>query len=430
MKSIHFIFCVATVFILVSCTTSQEKVSNQYDYEQYLIVENNIPLKNAQNEKLFWETKLKNNPSQYPYLSKIAGYEAALFEATGSIEHLVAAGQILEELNKKTKYSNASYLRGLARNYISQHRFKEALDLLKKGETNGEKLLNTKKMLFDVSLELGNYDEAKQYLFEFRNVKDFDYLIRISKWSDYKGNLKNAISYMEMATRIAEADKNEALMQWSYTNLADFYGHNNQIKDSYEHYLKALAINPNDAYAKKGIAWILYSHEHKPKEALRILDSIIKNYHSPDYYLLKAEIEEFIDNDKAKKENIEKFIAVTSDQRYGAMYNKYIIGLYVEDLKMHEKAFTISKQEIEARPTPQSYDLLAWTYFNANQPKKALEIVQQNIVGKTFEPEVQYHMAEIYKANGMAKLTMKLKEELLESSYELGPLMERKIQQL
>ena len=48
-----------------------------------------------------------------------------------------------------------------------------------------------------------------------------------------------------------------------------------------------------DAYAKKGIAWIVYSYEKNPDEALRILNSVTNTFFAPDYYLLKADIFEY-----------------------------------------------------------------------------------------------------------------------------------------
>ncbi|MDO1498919.1 hypothetical protein Q2T40_00610 [Winogradskyella maritima] len=137
---------------------------------------------------------------------------------------------------------------------------------------------------------MGNYDTARAQLDSIKDMTDFGYLIRLAKWNDYKGDLDATIRFMEKAMKKVETAKNESLKLWSYTNLADYYGHAGRIKDSYNHYLKALEIDPGNAYAKKGIAWIVFSHENRPKGAMRILDSVTKNYKSPDYYLLKAEI--------------------------------------------------------------------------------------------------------------------------------------------
>ena len=50
-------------------------------------------------------------------------------------------------------------------------------------------------------------------------------------------------------------------MIWTFSNLGDLNGHAGNIKTSYDYYLKTLAVDPNNSYALKGIAWIAFSHE-------------------------------------------------------------------------------------------------------------------------------------------------------------------------
>ena len=179
---------------------------------------------------------------------------------------------------------------------------------MQKAERNAEKRKATQMMLFDVYMELGNDQSAEAYLEKNKNLNDFDYLIRLAKWSDHKGNLNNAITYFEMAKRIAESVNNENQLQWIYSNLGDVYGHANRLHDSYAHYLKALKLNPEDTYSLKGIAWIIYSHERNPAEALRILKSITNQNQSPDYLLLKAEIAEYMNDLMAKNDYLEDYL--------------------------------------------------------------------------------------------------------------------------
>jgi tetratricopeptide (TPR) repeat protein len=235
---------------------------------------------------------------------------------------------------------------------------------------------------------------------------------------------------MEKATLIAESSNLKGMKQWSYTNLADFYGHAGNINKSYNYFLKALELDPNDAYAKKGIAWIIYSHENNPEEALSILSHITSYYQAPDYNLLKAEIADFQNNTELKSNALLKYQEAVSNKQYGDMYNSYNVTLFTDDLSLPEIALDLAKQEVENRATPQSYDLLAWSYLKIGNFEKANQITEKFVDGKTFEPAVLYHVAEIYKAVGKTDKVQPIKEELLASIYELGPLMEQKIKQL
>lgn len=432
MKPFNYI--IITLLVLTfGCkneTDTPKHITSKEDYNTYLQFTKNEKLDAAEQDYLFWEKKLEKAPDQFPYLAKAAASQSLLFQKTGKIEHLIHAEHKLIAANEATGYKNSGYLRGLARNYISQHKFKEALGLLKKAEENGDKLKSTQKMLFDVYLELGNTAEAKSYLDRIENYKDFDFLIRLSKWNDHEGNLDKAILYLEKATELVEASKNQGLMQWAYTNLADYYGHAGKIKASYNHYLKALQIDPTDAYAKKGIAWIVYSHEKNADEALRILNAITKTYQAPDYHLLKAEIAEFKGDTQLKANALNDYKTAVSNASYGDMYNKYNALLLAEDKTKTAEALKIANKEIENRPTAQSYDLLAWTYYNHGDVDGAIEVIEQHVVGKTFEPEVVYHIAEIYKANGNEEMAKHFKKDLLESSFELGPVLMKTIENI
>ncbi|WP_456437155.1 tetratricopeptide repeat protein [Psychroserpens sp.] len=422
------------VFVLVLFMNCKEEtktqITNENDYKAYLNVSENKTLERAKQNEVFWSEKLEQTPSQFPYIGKLASTYSNCFSATGNVYYLKKAEDHLLKVNEITKYNNASYLKNLAFNYISQHKFKEALSHLTKAVLIGEDIQETNKMLFDVHLELGNYELARKYLLTFKNFSDFDYLIRLSKWSDHRGNLDAAITYMEKAMVIAEASNLAHLKLWSYTNIADFYGHAGDIEKSYAYFLKALTLDPNDAYAKKGIAWIVYSHEKNPKEALRILNVVTETYFAPNYFLLKAEIAEYMNNEIMVKEQLALYKNAMENKAYGDMYNKYNVLLYNDSKTKIEDAITIAKIEVENRPTPQSYDLLAWSYFNNGNLNEALQIVDKYIIDKTYEPEILYHVAEIYKAAGKRKAVVPLKEELLASIYELGPTMEAKILKL
>lgn len=414
-----------------SCNTKQEpsKVTNYEDYNAYLELDNSV-LDKAQSEKKFWKEKLEKNPTQHTYLQPLAAANNQLFDVTGNIEYLKEAETYLLKANEIAKENNASLLRGLARNYITQHRFKEALTVLKKAEKNGENLKGTQKMLFDVHLELGNVTLAENYLNEITNMNDFDYLIRLSKWSDHKGDLDAAIKYMEKAKSKAEEANNKGLKLWSYSNLADYYGHAGRIQDSYEHYLKTLALDPNYNYALKGIAWITFSYEKDIERTNEILDAISAKHLTPDIYLFKADVADYQSNEAEKEKNMNAYFELIRTNNYGVMYHKYNTLIYAERPNTKEKALELAKEEVANRPTAGSYDLLAWTYLENGDAKKALDIAQKHVIGKTHEPEAQYHIAKIYKANNMTEEATKLKQALSESVFELGPNMEDKIASL
>ncbi|MBO6830583.1 hypothetical protein [Allomuricauda sp.] len=429
MKATKFytIFMLMLLF-LVSCQQKETEFrTNSQDYDQFLASE---PVKTTSKYFDLWDNKIKSDSLQLLSLGNVAGEYNRFFSGTGNIRYLKDAEQSLKRAVEIAAIGKAGYLRALARNYISQHRFREALDLAEKARKFGSGVKETQSLLFDLHMELGNYDLANQYLDSIQNMSDFGYLIRVAKWNDHKGDLDTAINFMEKAMAKAESSKNKGLQLWSYTNLADFYGHAGRIEESYNLYLRALNIDPQNAYAKKGIAWIVYSHERNGKEALRILDSIMQKNQSPEYYLLKAEIADFMENDMQRVQALDDYYKIVGNNpQYGDMYNAYNVDFLLE-MDVEQKAYKLAQEEVNNRPTPESYGWLAYSLLHLGENKKALELIEKHVMGATFEPAILHQAAEIYKANGKMEKVRELKQELMEAAYELGPIKEAQIASL
>ncbi|SDQ65139.1 tetratricopeptide repeat protein [Flagellimonas zhangzhouensis] len=411
--------------IFSSCDTSESTFkTNQEDYEPYLATKT---VKTTSKYFELWNSKIKPDSLQLLSLGNVASEYNRFFKSTGDVQYLKKAEECLQRAVEIATVGKSGYLRALARNYISQHRFKEALVLAKEARELGSGLNETQSLLFDLHMELGDYTLANQYLDSIKNLSDFGYLIRVAKWNDHKGDLDTAIQFMEKAKQKAESSNNQGLKQWSYTNLADFYGHAGRISDSYNMYLQALKIDPQNAYAKKGIAWIVYSHERNGEEALRILDEVMQNHEAPENYLLQAEIASYLNKDILQLQALDDYFKKTnSSNDYGSMYNAYNVDFYINaDIK--NRAYQLAQEEVRNRPTPESYSLLAYSLLHLGKEEKAMELIDAHVANATFEPALLQMAAEIYKANGKTEKVSKLKKELLEATFELGPVKEATI---
>ncbi|WP_130735866.1 CDC27 family protein [Flavobacterium sp. J27] len=430
-NKMHIISLLIGIVFMVGCNSDKPlQITHKNDFQKYLSTKENNKLKNIEKDIDFWEKKYNEAPNQFTYLLTLSGLYSQRFEIDGAIQDLLHSETLLLECNKRVNGEKAGIHRSIAKNYISQHRFREALSHLEKAYKLGENKKGTQKMLFDVYMELGNYDLAEEKLTAIKDFKDFDYLIRLAKWNDHKGDLDTAIQVMEKAMVMVEKTKNEDLKLWLYSNIADFYGHAGRIQESYDYYLKTLAIDVNNTYALKGIAWISFSYERNTAQALEIINYIESKHLVPDLYLLKADIYDYNGNTKEKQLALNDYFAVLSKHNYGDMYNKYNALLYAETPGETEKAFALANKEIMNRPTPESYDLLAWTYFNNGDYKRAHDIIKKHTLNKSHEPLILYHNELILKANNVLDEDNSHKNELVESIYELGPNLEKQIRSI
>ncbi|MCT8339833.1 tetratricopeptide repeat protein [Flavobacteriaceae bacterium TK19130] len=427
MKKLYLTFFITALLSSCSDTKQTYQVTATSDYEAYLAT--NTPTKNRieQNQK-FWSDRLEKDSTQIVALSKLAGEYEEYFQATGDVKALQTSEKLLKEALANAGRGRDGYFRSIAKNYISQHRFKEAKTMLDSAYSYPDNKKATEMMLYDVHMELGNYSKANKYLGSIKDMSDFNYLIRLAKWSDYKGDLDSAIKYMEQAKDIAKASNRKPLIVWSYTNLADFYGHAGRIEEAYDLYLKTLELEPDNAYAKKSIAWIAYSYEENLEEANRILDSVMETRKSPDYWLLKAEMAEFENAPSEALQCQNKFFEMATEEGYGDMYNTYLIEQLVATDPV--QALSLAREEVSHRATPETYHLLALAHLANGNQDKALAIIQEHVEGKTFEPTALFTSAQVYKANGMTEKVAPLKEELLGARFEVGPVVSKKIRDL
>ena len=417
------------VLILVySCgTKDQDAVAQKNDYDKYLVSKE---VETSSKYFELWNSKIRPDSMQLTSFGIVGGEYNRYFQQTGNIGFLKKAEKSLKKAVDIANIGKPGYYRALARNYISQHRFREALKLADSAATIGGDKNETQSLYFDVHMELGNYQLAEKYLDSLKNMSDFGYMIRLAKWNDYKGDLDTTINFMEKARTKAESAKNRELMLWSYTNLGDYYGHAGRIQDSYNQYIKALEIDADNAYAKKGIAWIVFSNDKNAVEAIRILDSVTKTYNAPDYFLLKAEIADYMGDDLIRTKNLDQYFARVKNEMYGDMYNAYNLGLYIDETKQFDKAVLLAQTEVQNRPTSESYSWLGYSYLKNGEINKAVEVMDDHVYGKTFEPALLFQAAEVYKANGEEEKVAALKGELIGALYELGPNMEKQVHDL
>ena len=422
MKNVFASMCLSV--LLLGCNGQGDKdvtfTTNPKDYTSFLQAD---PIKSyaaALEEKEFWSKRLGSDSTGVGDLGPLAGAYSKLFETSGAIQHLKDAEQVYKKaITVAAIKIQDGYKRALAKNYITQHRFKDAITLLEESYAGISNKHATELLLFDCYLEVGAYSKALQLLKKIENINQFDYLIRISKWSDHQGDLSAAIGYMEKALAIANSRNNLALQIWTNTNIADYYGHQGDIKASYNHYLKTLALQPDHAYAKKGIAWILYSKEHNITQALVLIDHLLANHNLPDYYLLKAEMASYQGDSVLSEEYMQQFFTLANNPLYGDMYNTHKIRALVKTDPYI--ALQLAQKEVDNRTTPQSYQLLALAQLASNQKQEALATITNFVVGKTSEPMALLHSAQVYKASGVLDKVTALKTALLPASYELGP---------
>ena len=276
---------------LTSCNnTKEEKITNPADYNIYLNTSINNTFDNANSEKEFWTKRLRKDSTGIGELRPLANAYATMYEASGDTLYLKNAEMLYRKAITISAHNKNTYLLDLAKNLLSQHRYKEAKSVLEQNLKGSSNRRASQLTLFDITMKLKNYSEADKILATLENASDYNYLIRLAERNKHHKNYEVAIKNMKAAMKVSEERKNKKMQITTNLQLAELYLLSEKNKEAYKLYIKILQLQADNVLAKKQLAWIVFKIENNPKEANRIMDSVLVNYKSPDYLLFKSEI--------------------------------------------------------------------------------------------------------------------------------------------
>lgn len=417
-----FLFTTLIALFFISCSKNKS-IAHPAEYNAFLndtyhekeITKNNYEIN-------FWENKLREDTGSFVNMLELAFNCLQRFKLHGEVEDVKLADSLFWRSNAKMNYKNPEIYYSLSQNAITQHRFQDAYNYTEAAIKNGGAEYTTNLLKFDAGMELGLYYEASNKLNRVNTQGNFDYMIRKAKLEDHKGNLDKAIEWMEKAFEKVKGINKKSPYAWALSNLADMYGHAGRIEESYDAYLNVLRRDSANLYCLKGIAYIAYAHDKNAAEAKRILNFILSKTKMPDLYLMMADIAEFEGEKKEKENQLNLFLQEAQQPKYGAMYNKYLFDIYVDELNEPAKALFIAQKEADSRPTPETMSWLAWAYYKNGDTDRAFTTAQNYVTNKCFEPDVLFRLGVIYNAAGKKDKAKEFLEDVLESSFEIGPV--------
>jgi tetratricopeptide (TPR) repeat protein len=379
----------------------------------------------AKEDLAFWESRLEKRGMHAVDILQTAKAHLRLFGITGAVDQLLWADSLFRISSERVGHKDPDLLHTMAQTAITRHQFSTAFMYVEQASAVAGDPYVDRLVAFDTDMELGHFRTASARLQSIATKNTFDYLLRKAKLEDHRGNLSAAITLMEEATD--KVKNNRPLYCWALSNLGDMYGHAGRIKDSYASYLAVLKTDPGYVYAWKGMAWIAFSHDRNTADAKRILQYISSQTSMPDIYLTLAEIAAWEGNKEESRRFEKQFLKIVTAPLYGDMYNKYLIDLFTGSFPDFERARQLAEKETTSRSTPETWSWLAWVLYHQGETEEAWAIMNNHVVDRTFEPEIQYKTAQVMIANGMKEDGKKLLKTCLESTFELGPVTEKNI---
>jgi tetratricopeptide (TPR) repeat protein len=424
----RLLILVPVLLLLMSCEKEERKITDVKDYERFLV---HPPVKSLQmidEEIRFWKKRFERNPDDIVSRSKIASLLGKRFARSGNIRELHQSDSLYKLVLAYNRNTSSSTFRSLAQNAITRHKFREAQSYIDSALLLGDDKYLSILIGYDVAMELGNYSRARDLLQAMENENAFEYLIRKSKYKDkVEGKQEEAVETMEKAYARIKPEGNKELWLWAKSNLGDMYTHANRLPEAYQAYLDVLKTDPGYHHALKGIGWLAFSHDKDVVQSRKIFEWLWRQHPVPDYLLQLGELAGYEGKLDEQRSYYLRFLEQVTAKEYGDMYNKYIVYLHCDELKNFDSAIHLAQVEVNNRPTPESYALLAWANFKKGNTKEALSLANSQVENRCHEPEVLYNLGLINLESDKKK-SRRFLLQASESKNELGPVISKEIE--
>ncbi len=420
MKNNILTLCV--ILLLASCKNNTATIVSAA-FADSLINHYDAPVVRANTAEMqFWNNRISTTNPDIVNNSKYAGTLISRFHLLGDINDVKKSDSILLQLAKAFNGKEGGPYFSMISHSILQHKFRDAGNYLTLAQNTGLKQYDNAAVSFDVNFELGLIPYASTFLKTMQHENDYGYQFRKSKLMHYNGELDSSIKAMQAAVSLAGNDM--SLKQAALSNVGDLYIHAGKLQNAYDCYVECIQMNPADLHSIMGIGWIALVHDNNDTLAEKIFNFIQHKTKSPEPFFKLIQVAEKRGDSALQKKYAATFEHLVTDTVYGGMYNKFLVQLYTGILNDPAKAVAVAKEELNNRPTPQTYAWNVWAMFCNNQKEEAYSLYLKTVSGKPLESLELYWMGKLMQALNKGYNAKQYFEQAEKNIYDLNPAVQ------
>jgi len=300
------------------------------------------------------------------------------------------------ELDEK----NADAYGGLGSIYLSEHNFKDALEIGIKAKELNPYSAFILSVIVDAQIELGMYNEAIKTAQEMVNTRpDLSSYSRVSYIREIHGDLSGAIDVMKMAIKAgAPTGENTA---WCTVQLGNLYFTSGKRDSAEVMYQSAMEKYPEYIHALGGLAKIKM-FEKNYAGAIEILEKITEKNKLPEFLILLADTYKLTrQNEKANETyNKVKFINTYFKEKGVDTDLELTLFNINQGKNLKDAIHTTEKYIKEGNNSFKTYHILAWAEYKNDNNEEAVKNIETALKLGTKEPLLWYHAGKIFEKAG------------------------------
>lgn len=343
-----------------------------------------------------YEKEVQKHPDSSLLLHLLAAQYLKRFREVGDVEDLLRAEQATRRsLTLQPDHNGVSSML-LASALLSQHRFREALDVM----INPQQLVpdnpSVVSLTASIEMELGNYEAANQLLQSLPNEEDASsHSAVIARYQELTGNLALARQLLDRAMQQMDFYTNQAETRaWFHVRAGDLAFTAGELALSEQRYREALDLFPLDLAAFTGLAR-LYAAQHRWQEALDAANQGIERVPLVETLGYKADAQKALGDLKGAAETAELIEVVGHLSKVKGIYDRALAVYYVEHGIHLPEALEIAQREVAVRDDIFAEDTLAWAAAANGHWKEAQRAAHQATRYRTEDALLLFHAGMI-----------------------------------
>jgi tetratricopeptide (TPR) repeat protein len=280
--------------------------------------------------------------------------------------------------------------------YLSQHRFREAIQAAEKNRDARPADPVNYGVIGDGHLELGEYDQAFESFDHMMNLRPSPAAYaRVAYARELQGNLAGALESMKLSAEATSAEDLEA-QAWTHSQVGDLYFQLGRFQEARQEYIAASQAFPGHPFAVIGYAKTI-AHEGDPSGALTLLQKLAATSPTPD---LAARIGDLLEQLGRHDEAERQYALAEAGWKSDAPEPKNLARFLADHDRKIDEAVTIAERARSDRNDIFTDDALAWAYYKAGRLDDAAKASAESLRTGSRDRELVSHAAAIKQAVG------------------------------
>ncbi|MBW4539570.1 MAG: tetratricopeptide repeat protein [Myxacorys chilensis ATA2-1-KO14] len=361
-----------------------------------------------------YEEQVRQSPDSFLLLRLLAAQYLRRFRERADVDDLLRAEQAARRSLAIQPRRNVAASMLLASALLSQHQFREALQVAIAAEQIAPNNANLVSLKASIQMELGDYNAAQQLLQTLTDESESGHSAVAARYLELTYSLAAARKLMDSTMQQVDAfyTNPAETCAWFHVRSGDLAFLSGDLSLAERRYREALDLFPDDIAAFTGLAR-LYAAQHRWQASLEAANQGIERSPLVETLGYKADAQRALGDPEGATATEALIDVVAHLSRVQGIYDRALAVYYIEHNIHLPEALDIAQREVSVRDDIYAEDTLAWAAAANGQWQIAQQAAQQAIRYGTEDPLLQFHSGMIALHSGdLAGATQHLQQAL------------------